>query len=50
MYSEVNCKDYLCLGDDTLGAVWYRLEAEREGGLQASTTDSSSGHTVNMSL
>lgn len=29
MCSEVNCKDYLCLGDDTLGAV---LEGEREGG------------------
>lgn len=40
MCSRVNCKDYLCLGDDTLGAVLYKLEGEREGGLQASTTDS----------
>lgn len=31
MYSEVNWKDYLCLGDDTLGAVSYKLEGEREG-------------------
>ncbi len=31
MCSEVNCKDYLCLCDDTLGAVLYKLEGEREG-------------------
>lgn len=31
MCSEVNCKDYLCLDDDTLGAVLYILEGEREG-------------------
>lgn len=32
MYSEVNCEDYLCLADDdTLGAVLYKLEGEREG-------------------
>lgn len=39
MCSEVNCKDYLCLGDDTLGAVCTDWK-ERGRGWQASTTDS----------